>query len=139
MTTLLIYHALLIGAYAVAVLLMYARWTGTAALVLFATAGAGMWVSLDMLGRPRPYDQPPDMAVLLAMAPVPNEAIYLWTVTPGYSEPHSIVIPWNDAKAQRMAEQLEGAESKGGVLRFERIPGEPGEFKIELPPSPGKK
>jgi hypothetical protein len=77
--------------------------------------------SIELLGRPKPlrleWRGTSDAQVLGAM-PVENEAIYVWLIVPGSSEPCAYVLPWSLAAAQQLQEAMSQAEADGTALRM---------------------
>ena len=141
MTSVLLLHGLTIAAFGAGLFLAYRGKGALALLFTLATAMVWMWLASTMLGRPLPLSEPPHESTVLSMAAVPNEAIYLWLVEEGSHEPLSVRLPWSNEQAQKLSEQLEAQGEKGGSVRFKKpsIPGEPGEFRLELPPEPAPK
>lgn len=141
MTSILIAHGLVIAAFAAGLFLAYRRKSALALLSTFLAAAVWMWLASTLLGRPLPQDAPSDEAVVISMSAIPNEAIFLWVVEEGAHEPLSIRLPWSNEQAQKLSEQLEEQSQKGGAVRYRKpaIPGEPGEFRLELPPQPAAK
>jgi hypothetical protein len=141
MTAILSAHGLVIVAFGFGLFLAYRRQGVLALGFTFVVAVAWMYLASTMLGRPLPLSEPPHESAVLSMAAVPNEAIYLWLVEEGSHEPLSVRLPWSNEQAQKLSEQLEAQGEKGGAVRFKKpgIPGEPGEFRLELPPEPTPK
>lgn len=141
MTATLAAHGIIIAAFGFGLFLAY-RGKGVLALAFtFVVAVAWMYQAQTMLGRPLPMAEPPHESTALSMAAVPNEAIFLWIVEEGEHEPLSIRLPWSNEQAQKLSEQLEQQGEKGGAVRYRKpeIPGEPGEFRLVLPPEPAPK
>jgi hypothetical protein len=87
-------------------------------VVLIAVVYAG---SIELLGRPKPlrleWRGGADAQVLSAM-PVENEAIYVWLVMPGSSEPRAYVLPWSLEAAQQLQEAMNQAEADGSAVHM---------------------
>lgn len=141
MTGILTTHGIIILAFGFGLFLAYRRRGVLALAFTFVVACAWMFQASTLLGRPLPQDAPSDQSTVLSMAAVPNEAIFLWVVEEGAHEPLSIRLPWSNEQAQKLSEQLGEQAEKGGAVRFKKpgIPGEPGEFRLELPPEPAPK
>ena len=77
--------------------------------------------SIELLGRPKPlrleWRGTADAQVLGAM-PVENEAIYVWLVMPGASEPCAYVLPWSLEAAQQLQDAMNQAEADGTAVRW---------------------
>ena len=77
--------------------------------------------SIELLGRPKPlrleWRGTADAQVLGAM-PVENEAIYVWLVMPGATEPCAYVLPWSMEAAQQLQDAMNQAEADGTGVRM---------------------
>jgi hypothetical protein len=76
--------------------------------------------SLELLGRPKPlrleWRDAADAQVVSAV-PVENEAIYVWLIMPGSSEPCAYALPWSVEVAQQLQEAMSQAEADGTAVR----------------------
>jgi hypothetical protein len=141
MTSIALAHAIIIAGYAVAVVAMLRQRWAVAIAAMLAAAVLWMITTTEMLGLPRPSDKPPEGYVVASVLPIPNEAIFLYGLMETGGEPLSLRLPWDDADAQRLVEQMEEASERGGRVKFRTpsVPGSAGRFDIELPPeSPPK-
>ena len=50
--------------------------------------------------------------------PVENEAIYVWLIMPGSSEPSAYVLPWSVEAAQQLQDAMSQAEADGTAVRM---------------------
>ena len=77
--------------------------------------------SIELLGRPKPlrleWRGTADAQVLGAM-PIENEAIYVWLVMPGATEPCAYVLPWSMEAAQQLQDAMNQAEADGTGVRM---------------------
>jgi hypothetical protein len=117
-----IVFALLLGAFIFLILprVPLARRTLSVGIfvILIAVIYGG---SIELLGRPKPlrleWRGTADAQVLSAM-PVENEAIYVWLVMPGSSEPCAYALPWSLEAAQQLQEAMNQAEADGTAVRM---------------------
>jgi hypothetical protein len=117
-----IVFALLLGTFVFLILPRagLARRTFSAGIfvVLIAVVYGG---SIELLGRPKPlrleWRGTADAQVLGAM-PVENEAIYVWLIMPGSSEPCAYVLPWSVEVAQQLQDAMNRAEAEGTAVRM---------------------
>jgi hypothetical protein len=77
--------------------------------------------SIELLGRPKPlrleWRGTADAQVLSAL-PVENEAIYVWLVMPGSTEPCAYVLPWSLEAAQQLQDAMNQAQADGTGVRM---------------------
>jgi hypothetical protein len=77
--------------------------------------------SIEMLGRPKPLRlewRDAANAQVVSAVPVENEAIYVWLIVPGSSEPCAYVLPWSLEVAQQLQEATSQAEADGTAVRM---------------------
>ncbi len=83
--------------------------------------------SIELLGRPKllqlEWRDAADAQVMSAV-PVENEAIYVWLLMPGSSEPVAYVLPWSMQVAQQLQVAMSQAEAEGTAVRM-AMPFEP--------------
>ena len=55
---------------------------------------------------------------VLGAMPIENEAIYVWLVMPGATEPCAYVLPWSLEAAQQLQDAMNQAEADGTGVRM---------------------
>jgi hypothetical protein len=114
--------ALLLGAFIFLVLPRAGLGRRTVSVNIFVLLiGVVYGGSIELLGRPKPlrleWRHAADAQVVSAV-PVENEAIYVWLIMPGSSEPCAYVLPWSVAVAQQLQEAMSQAEADGAAVRM---------------------
>ena len=80
---------------------------------------AGYFALVSLLGEPRPLviDLRPKEAPLIAAAPIPGEAIFLWVWLD--DRPVNYRLPWSEETARRLHEARQRAEGEGGTVMIQ--------------------
>jgi hypothetical protein len=117
-----IVFALLLGAFIFVILPRAGLGRRTLSVGIFVVLIAVVYGgSIELLGRPKPlrleWRGASDAQVLSAM-PVENEAIYVWLIMPGASEPRAYVLPWSLEAAQQLQEAMNQAEADGSAVHM---------------------
>jgi len=88
---------------------------GVALTALALHVPVGIYATVELLGRPKPASLEwggafAEGATVIARELRENEAIYLWLVLPGETEPRAYALPWNLEAARALEEAVEVAE-----------------------------
>lgn len=100
------------------------RWPAATLSALAAIYGGLYLAGTELLARPKPigmelFARGSGDAEILATAVDPGNAVYMWLLLPGGTEPRAYVLPWSDRAMEAVQRVRDEAERTGQNMRLE--------------------